>query len=63
MSTQIRMALYSRAVPVYWKPRYATRGQRHRAWVRRQAAREEALRRSAGPSLWQRLRSRFARAR
>jgi len=63
MSTQIRMALYSRAVPVYWKPRYATRGQRHRAWVRRQAAREEALRRAAGPSLWQRLRSRFARAR
>ena len=49
MSTQTRMALYSRAVPVYWKPRYATRGQRHRAWVKRQAAREEALKRSRRP--------------
>ena len=48
MSTQTRMALYSRAVPVYWKQRYASRNQRHRAWVKRQAAREEALRRTAG---------------
>ncbi len=43
--------------PIYWKPRYATRGQRHRAWVKRQAAREAALRERAGPSLWQRLRA------
>src|SRR5690242_13232138 len=48
-------ASYSRDVPVYWKPRYATRSQRHRAFVRVQARREEALREQAGPSLWRRL--------
>jgi hypothetical protein len=42
--------------PVYWKPKYATRGQRHRAWVERQAQREAALRRERGPSLLERLR-------
>jgi len=31
-------------VPVYWKQRYAGRGQRHRAWVRQQEKREAALR-------------------
>jgi len=55
------MALYSRAVPVYWKQRYASRNQRHRAWVKRQAAREEALKRTAGPGLWLRLKARFRR--
>ena len=29
--------------PVYWKPRYATRSMRHRAWVRQEAAREQRL--------------------
>jgi hypothetical protein len=57
------MALYSREVPVYWKQRYAGRGQRHRAWVKRQAAREEALRAAAGPSLWERFRRRIGRTR
>ena len=47
---------YSRAVPVYWKQRYAGRGQRHRAWVRQEQKREAALRRG-GPSLLRRLRT------
>lgn len=48
--------------PIYWKPRYATRSTRHRAWVTRQAAREEALKRlPRQPGLWQRLRSRLSR--
>jgi hypothetical protein len=42
--------------PVYWKPRYPTRVMRERAFARRQRAREEALRRSAGSSLLERLR-------
>jgi hypothetical protein len=42
--------------PLYWKTRYATRGARHRAWVKQQAKREDALRRSARPSLLGRLR-------
>jgi hypothetical protein len=33
-------------MPIYWKPKYATRGQRHRAWVKQQARREEALKRA-----------------
>jgi hypothetical protein len=41
--------------PVYWKPSYATRGQRHRAWVKRQARREQALKRERRPSLLSRL--------
>jgi hypothetical protein len=41
--------------PVYWKPKYATRSMRHKAWVRQQAARDEALRRS--PGFWQRVRA------
>jgi hypothetical protein len=48
-------------MPVYWKPRYATRSMRHRAWAKRDLAREEALRRSRPPSLWQRLVGRFRR--
>ena len=38
--------------PIYWKPKYATRGQRHRAWVKREARREEALKRAPKGSLW-----------
>jgi hypothetical protein len=30
--------------PVYWKPKYATRSMRHRAWVRQEAKREARLR-------------------
>jgi hypothetical protein len=48
-------------MPVYWKPRYATRSMRHRAWVKRAQAREEALRRARPPSLWRRLLARFRR--
>jgi hypothetical protein len=35
---------------VFWKPKYATRGQRHRAWVKQQARREAALRKKPGRS-------------
>jgi hypothetical protein len=48
-------------MPVYWKPRYATRSMRHRAWVKRAQAREEALRRARPASLWRRLIARFHR--
>ena len=37
--------------PVYWKPKYATRGQRHRAWVKQQARREAELKRVPKRSL------------
>jgi hypothetical protein len=48
--------------PVYWKPKYGTRSSRHRAFVRRQAAREEALKRQPhGPSLLERLRAWLSR--
>jgi hypothetical protein len=53
------MRLYSSEVPVYWKQKYASRNQRHRAWVKQQARREAAAK--SGPSLWQWLRSRFTR--
>jgi hypothetical protein len=46
--------------PIYWKPRYATRGQRHRAWVKQQARREETLKREPKRSFW---RSLFRRSR
>jgi hypothetical protein len=42
--------------PVYWKPKYATRSARHLAFVKRQAAREEALRRLPHEPLLTRLR-------
>ncbi|HZQ02622.1 MAG TPA: hypothetical protein VFA88_01230 [Gaiellaceae bacterium] len=44
-------------MPVYWKPRYPTRNMRDRAWAKRALAREQALRRLSGPSLWARLRA------
>ena len=48
-------------MPVYWKPRYATRSMRHRAWAKRDQAREEALRRARRPSLLGRLLARLRR--
>jgi hypothetical protein len=47
--------------PVYWKPKYATRGMRHRAWVKKQAAREQALRGNRGDTLLARLLRRLRR--
>jgi len=47
--------------PIYWKPRYATRGQRHRAWVKQQARREAALRKQPSPPLLSRLTAWFRR--
>jgi hypothetical protein len=38
--------------PIYWKPKYATRGQRHRAWVKQQARREAELKRAPTRSLF-----------
>ena len=49
--------------PVYWKPQYGARSSRHRAWVKRQATREEALKRAGGPSFRDWLRSLFRRDR
>jgi hypothetical protein len=43
--------------PVYWKPKYASRRMRERAFAKRQAAREEAVRRAGGLSLVERLRA------
>jgi hypothetical protein len=40
--------------PLYWKPKYATRSMRHRAWVRQEERREARLLRP--PSLLQRVR-------
>jgi hypothetical protein len=47
--------------PVYWKPRYPTRSMRERAWAKRSAAREQALRRQRRPSLLSRLRDALRR--
>ena len=47
--------------PIYWKPRYATRGQKHRAWVKRQAQRDAALRKQASQPLLPRLAAWFRR--
>jgi hypothetical protein len=53
------MRLYSSEVPVYWKQKYGSRSQRHRAWVKQEARREAAARR--GPSLREWIRSRLGR--
>ena len=47
--------------PVYWKPRYATRRMRERAFANVQLERERQLRATepAGPSLVARLLGRF----
>jgi len=42
-------------MPIYWKPKYPTRSMRERAFVRRQVAREEALRRIPHEPLLRRL--------
>jgi hypothetical protein len=42
-------------MPVYWKPKHATRSMQHRAWARRSLARERELARLRGPSLTDRL--------
>jgi hypothetical protein len=47
--------------PVYWKPKYGTRSSRHKAWVRQQGRREEALEREARVSLREYLRRLFRR--
>jgi hypothetical protein len=49
------MAAGKRRVPVYWKPRHATRSMQHRAWAKRSLARERELARLRGPSLADRL--------
>jgi hypothetical protein len=46
--------------PVIWKPRYATRRMRERAWAKADVERERAARaRPQGPSLLARLRGLF----
>jgi hypothetical protein len=47
-------------MPLYWKPKYATRSQRHRAWARADARREAAARHD-GRSLLARVRALFFR--
>ncbi|HXY85675.1 MAG TPA: hypothetical protein VEH52_09335 [Gaiellaceae bacterium] len=47
--------------PVYWKPKYPTRSMRERAWTKREQEREEALKRSRGPSLLDRIRAKLSR--
>jgi hypothetical protein len=49
--------------PVYWKPTYATRRMRERAWAKRSLERERALARMRGPSLLERLRRLLGRSR
>jgi hypothetical protein len=45
-------------MPVYWKPKYATRSMRHKAWARQEAKREARLaRQPRGPSLSGRLKA------
>ena len=41
--------------PVIWKPRYATRRMRERAWAQADLRREQAQRHDARPSLLARL--------
>jgi hypothetical protein len=50
------MLRHALLMPVYWKPKYGTRSSRHRAWSKKQAQREAALRRKPKPSLRDRLR-------
>jgi hypothetical protein len=47
--------------PVYWKPKYGTRSSRHRAWARRDLARERAAVQAPSSSLAERLRRLFSR--
>jgi hypothetical protein len=50
-------------MPVYWKPRYPTRAMRERAWAKRSAAREQALRRTRTPGALARIRAWLRRRR
>jgi hypothetical protein len=47
--------------PVFWKPKYGTRSSRHKAWVRQESRREEALKAEQRVSLRERLRQLFRR--
>ena len=47
--------------PVIWKRSISTRAQRERAFARRSLAREQALAKTRGPSLLERLRRLFWR--
>jgi hypothetical protein len=42
---------------VYWKPKYATRSMRERAWAKRSLARERELEQHGGGSMLHRLRA------
>jgi hypothetical protein len=44
-------------MPVYWKPRHATRSMQHRAWAKRSLERERQLAAQRGASLLERLRT------
>jgi hypothetical protein len=46
---------------VIWKPRYATRRMRERAWAEADLRREQAQRAGDRPSLWTRLLRRLGR--
>jgi hypothetical protein len=45
--------------PVYWKPRYATRRMRERAFANAELERERRVRAAAGPTFLSRLLARF----
>jgi hypothetical protein len=47
--------------PLIWKPKYATRRMRERAWAKKSLERERALAKTRGPSLLERLRRYFRR--
>jgi len=49
--------------PLIWKPSISTRAMRERAWARRSLAREQALAKTRGPSLLERLRRLLRRSR
>jgi hypothetical protein len=46
---------------VIWKPKYATRKMRERAWAKKSLERERALAKLRGPSFLERLRRRLRR--
>ncbi|HEY4976125.1 MAG TPA: hypothetical protein VII05_02075 [Gaiellaceae bacterium] len=48
--------------PLIWKPTYATRAMRERAWAKKSLERERALAKTRGPSLLERLRRRLKRS-
>ncbi|MGA9762222.1 MAG: hypothetical protein WBQ14_07355 [Gaiellaceae bacterium] len=48
--------------PLIWKPKYATRRMRERAWAKKSLERERTLAKLRGPSLLERLRRRLRRS-